>query len=145
MLAATFAIIWLPLFPRVVAIMNAVIAVIVVFAIFGYILFESSLSHGGECALGPFLHSSLAMLIGFSLLSGIGWLRLTPVCGTLALTAAASGLTATVVVVAIFLVFSAVVALFSLRRSPMTTIPLPAPSSVARWRSVCVSLAATLD
>lgn len=123
-LTATFAIVWLPLFPRVTAILTGVIAGIVVFALFGYILLESSLSHGDGCALGPLLYSSLAMLIGFSLLSCIGWLKLTPVCGALALTGAASDITGTEAVVAIFLVFSALLALFSLRRSPMTAHPL---------------------
>ena len=123
-LAATFAIVWLPLFPRVTALLAGMITGVAIFALFGYLFFESSLSHGIECRIGPFAYSSLAILIGLSLLSDIGWLRLVPIGGALALFAAFFEPTAIEVVFALFLVVSAGLALVSLFKRPMTARPL---------------------
>lgn len=123
-LAAAFAVIWLPPFPRITSILAGMIAGIAIFALIGYLFFESSLSHGDECALGPFLYSVLAILIGFSFLSGLGWLKLAPLCVTPALIAASSDVTAIQAVVALFIAISAWLAVLSLFLRPVTARPL---------------------
>jgi len=138
-LAVAIPLFWMPLFPRLTAILSGMIAGALIFALFGYTFFESSLSHGDECGLGPVLYSFLAILTGFSMLSGIGWLKLTPVCAALALSVASSDLAATLVVVAIFLVLSVGLALISLLHRPMTARPLPcAVVSASLAMGLCV-------
>ena len=76
--ALTFALFWQPLFPRVIAIIAGTIAGIAIYSLFGFLFFESSLSHGGECrGVGP-LVATVAVMLGFVLLSNMSVLWLSP-------------------------------------------------------------------
>lgn len=124
-LAVGFPLLWMPLFPRLTAILSGMIAGALIFALFGYTFFESSLSHADSCCLlGPLLYSILAIVIGFSLLSDIGWLKLVPLCGAAAVFAASFSPVATVVVMFLFVLLSAGLGLFALFKRPMSAHPL---------------------
>ncbi|MDE2987104.1 MAG: hypothetical protein OXT70_03505 [Chloroflexota bacterium] len=70
--------IWQPLFPRVTAILVGAIAGVGIFGTFGYLFFESSLSHGEECRGNSYVFATMAMTLGFALLSNISVLWLAP-------------------------------------------------------------------
>ena len=75
-LAAAFTIFWLPLFPRVAAILAGMIAGPAIFAGLGYLFFESFLTmpvtdcYESDCVIVPAFFTFLALGIGFVLLSG---------------------------------------------------------------------------
>ncbi len=78
-LAVAFPLIWMPLFPRMTAILAGLIAGPLIFAMFGHWFFEESLSHDDEgCGYGPFLFTLTAGHIAFVLLSRSHWLWLAP-------------------------------------------------------------------
>ena len=72
-LAAALTIFWLPLFPRLTAILAGMIAGPTIFAGLGYLFFESFLTMAQEdcyesCGFGAFVYAFLALEIGFLLL-----------------------------------------------------------------------------
>lgn len=77
-LAIAFPFIWLPLFPRLTAILAGMIAGPAVVAIFGHLFLESLLGNGEECYNAPLAFSLLAPQIGFVLLSRTNPIWLAP-------------------------------------------------------------------
>ena len=79
-LAAAFTIFWLPLFPRLTAMLAGMIAGPAVFAGLGYLFFESFLTrppedcYESDCVLYGISLSLLALAIGFVLLGGFRFL-----------------------------------------------------------------------
>ena len=78
-LAAAFTLIWLPLFPRLTATLAGMIAGPAIFAVVGYVFFESFLTIPPpsiyEACPFPLLFGVLAVQIGFVLLSGaVSWM-----------------------------------------------------------------------
>lgn len=76
-LVVALTIIWLPLFPRVVAILSGMIAGPIVVALIGYTIFDSILANSGSqscnsdvCGLGAVPRSAFAAQFGFFVLLG---------------------------------------------------------------------------
>lgn len=77
-LAIAFPFVWVPLFPRLTAILAGMIAGPAVVAIIGYLSFEILLGNGEECYNAPLAFSLLAPQIGFVLLSRMNAIWLAP-------------------------------------------------------------------
>ena len=79
-LAAAFTIFWLPLFPRVTAVLAGMIAGPALFAGLGYLFFESFLTmpvrdcYESSCVIGPAFYTLLALMVGSVLLGLLPWL-----------------------------------------------------------------------